>query len=877
MREFRRGRAPPLGGSMQRAVLDRLLVIPSLPPRHVSRPRLLSGLDAAVCRPVTLVAAGPGSGKSVLLSEWAARRRPVPAWISLDRADNSPPRFWAMVAAAFAAAHIPGAVAPVPIVADAIADVLLPALEHTEEQPVVLVLDDAHLLTDRTILAGLDDCVRRWGHRLRLVIAARSDPLLPLHRYRLAGTLSELRAESLAMSDAECVQVLAGHGVTLPPHDLARLATRTEGWAAGIRLCAMNMEGTERASDFVAEFALDRGSVGEYLVEEVLDRQPANVKRLLIETSFLSEVNGSIAQAVTGLSDAGQNLRELSRANSFVLPLDDGLGSYRYHHLLGEILGFLLRHEPGDRRRECIRRAARWYGAHDDLERAVHFAVEGEDLDYAAHLVASGGLARILSERIDVPTSIAGVLVADLPEEPGLRTERILAGAALFALNGRPTCAQGWLDKLAELPVLAGSLAVTEQLVELLIARARHDASYAEIVVGRLTQLDARRHPELLTAIQVELAMTHFYDGGGERVEALLSEACEAARTSDTAALELDCLAQLAHVNAFWGRFPISRRFERVAKLLIKRNPDLEVPAALLYAAAARYLSAAHFASADDAITRCGIAHTNERDHDLRGEIVLLEAMQLSVAGRLTAARDRAAMMSPDTSGLIGDYRTFVLATVEVALGHPERAETILTDHQAQAVPDLLSVASARTLLALGLLDEAAQALHPIVGSSASAVNRPILIDALLADAEIARYRKDDETSTIKTLLRAIDLATDDFVVPFLRTTPTLADLRARNRTLLEGWPASEDIVSAELSGIDVADVAEVGMLADGITDRERAVLRWLATSMSTTEIADELCLSVNTVKTHIAAIYRKVGATRRRDAVERAREFELL
>ena len=219
---------------------------------------------------------------------------------------------------------------------------------------LALIIDDAHVLSHPDVLAGLNSIVRSRHPRLQIILAARSDPLLPLHRYRLAGQVFELRAADLAMTHAETHAVLAAHGVTLPQDAFDVLASRTEGWTAGVRLSAMRMEGTERPADFVADFAIDQGSIGEYLTYEVLDRLPEPERRMLVQTAFLDTVTGDLADAITGLTGSGQALARLARTNSFVIPLDAAHTRFRYHHLLTEILRYLLQRKDSTRVERCF-------------------------------------------------------------------------------------------------------------------------------------------------------------------------------------------------------------------------------------------------------------------------------------------------------------------------------------------------------------------------------------------------------------------------------------------------------------------------------------------------------------------------------------------
>jgi LuxR family maltose regulon positive regulatory protein len=321
---------------------DSRLILPQLPPRHVSRPRLLAMLDDAAGSPLTLLAAGPGAGKTVLLTEWSRRSDARTVWLNLAAADAEPRRFWRLLISALRGCDgdergLPDAMPP-----GAAIDLVRSMFSTESAARPVIVIDDADVLTHPEILAGLDSLICSGQPGLRLVMAADSDPLMPLHRYRFDGLMRELRAADLAMTTAEIREVLALHGVTLGERDLGLLAARTEGWAAGVRLSAMRMEGAEYPADFVSRLARYQGSISEYLVDEVLRRQPEAQRRLLIETSFLDEVTGPVADRVTGMTGCGEMLADLARENSFVIPLDEAQTRFRYHQLFAEVLRYLV-------------------------------------------------------------------------------------------------------------------------------------------------------------------------------------------------------------------------------------------------------------------------------------------------------------------------------------------------------------------------------------------------------------------------------------------------------------------------------------------------------------------------------------------------------
>ncbi len=372
------------------SILRSKITVPGLPEWAVPRPRLDRLIAAGVHGPLTALMGPPGIGKTLAMASWAAANQglcPV-AWVTLDEFDNRPRVLWSYVVAALRRAGV-----PVPPTSWAAACV--DSLDHeflvrlasalaTAEQPVILVLDDLHLLTERTALQGLTYLMRNAQQGLRVMVASRIDPLLPLHRFRLAGELTEIRADKLAFSVPESGLLMAQHDVTLPPDSLECLTTRAEGWAAGLRLAAISMDGHPDPEQFVKEFVAEDSPVVGYLVEEVLNAQPPAIRDLLLRTSILDSFDTAIANELSG-SAAGLDLSDLVRANAFVLPT--GSGWYRYHSLFADVLRLKLRHEQPGLVPELHRRAAGWYRRHGSLTQAVRHAAAAGDWPLAAQIV----------------------------------------------------------------------------------------------------------------------------------------------------------------------------------------------------------------------------------------------------------------------------------------------------------------------------------------------------------------------------------------------------------------------------------------------------------------------------------------------------------
>ena len=334
-----RGRRAAASGS--EPILAAKITTPDVPHWAVERPRVtkLIAEGTSLC-PLTVVTGPPGGGKTMALALWAAAEQGPVAWVCLDQFDNQPSVFWSYVAAALRRADvaIPKALHVVPH-GRPDANGFLPHLTAAlaaQDPPVTLVLDDLHVLTEPSVLKGLEFLLRNAGLGLHLVVASRMDPLLPLHRYRLAGQLAEIRASDLAFSFTEADLLLAQHGSTLTA-DLARsLTQRTEGWAAGLRLAAISLDSHPNPGQFVKELIAEDSALIGYLVEEVLDVQPPEVREVLLTTSILEHLNADAVVELTGDDRAAGILTALVHTNAFVQPI--GSGWYRYHGMFAEML-----------------------------------------------------------------------------------------------------------------------------------------------------------------------------------------------------------------------------------------------------------------------------------------------------------------------------------------------------------------------------------------------------------------------------------------------------------------------------------------------------------------------------------------------------------
>src|SRR3712207_2120202 len=446
---------------MSTPILATRLYAPPPQPKVVLRPRLTERLNEGLHRRLTLISAPAGFSKTTLLGEWLASCELPAAWLSLDGGDNDPTRFLAYLVAALRtiAPNIGEGVSgmlrsPQPPPTESILTALLNEL-NTVPDDFVLILDDYHVIDARPVDDALTFLLEHLPPQLHLVISSREDPHLPLARLRARGQLTELRAADLRFTASEAAEFLKGvMGLSVSAEEIAALETRTEGWIAGLQLAALSMQGREDVPGFIRAFAGDNRYVLDYLVDEVLQRQPERIRSFLLQTSILDRLSGPLCDAITGQDDGRAMLEALERGNFFVVPLDDKRHWYRYHHLFAEVLYAHLLQERPDQVPTLHRRASEWYEHNGSAADAIRHALAAEDFERAADLVE---LAVPAMRRSRQEATLLGWLKA-LPDElfhvrPVLSVHyagTLLQSGQLEGVEERLRDAERWLDKTAD-------------------------------------------------------------------------------------------------------------------------------------------------------------------------------------------------------------------------------------------------------------------------------------------------------------------------------------------------------------------------------------------------------------------------------------------
>jgi LuxR family maltose regulon positive regulatory protein len=867
------------------AVPHAKLTPPRLRHRTVRRERLLEWLDSAVasCR-LTVVSGPPGAGKTTLLASWVATGR-APArlgWVSLDAHDDSPSTFWSAVAASFAqcpalaggrldAAHAPRETPT--LLAEALPE---------DDDPTVLILDDLQDVRDPAVLEGLRTLLRSSPPSLRVVISTRHDPPLQLPRLRVAGQLAETRAAALAFTAEEARELMIGHGLTLPLSEIETLVQRTEGWAGALALAAIALQGSSEPALQIGRIAGDDRAVADYLASEMLDELPADARDLLIRTAIVDRISGPLADAITGFSNGAEALEELERRNCFVVALDRKRHWYRYHCLLLELLRSRLSGLSRAERRELDGRAAAWLSENGSGAEAIEHAIRAEHWELACELISAHWLDAFLSGR----SAALRPLLDGLPSAFAERDAGVaLALSAVHLDVGDHSEADRYLE-LGRGLAYDGTFAEQIAIVRLLRARSRGDLETAlqiaaDLVAARPGPVVAEEQVDEPPAlVQLLIGGTEVWADRRPAAAHRLRNAVAQSRYGDLEYLSLGALGYLAVIEVVDGRLGSGSELAREALALAEQHGWLDSPhvaSAMLALGWAQLLVCDPAASAtlDGALSA---AHRSS-DAPLQQAIAAIRALasldnEGARRGLDILATARSASGRRTWPPLVDRLLRSIEIRLLLALGEDRQVVDRLgrMPHSARA-----AVLRARYALAHADPATALAQLAPFVAQESPDSDVTARVEALVLDA-VARHRQLDKSGAAASLERALDLAdADRSIWAFLQAGPSLRTLltfQLRNGTAHRGLV---EALLARVEQLEASGGSSAEPLMEQLSPRERALLSYLETMLSTEEIASELFVSANTVKSHTKSIYRKLGVTRRRQAVVRARALRLL
>jgi LuxR family maltose regulon positive regulatory protein len=856
---------------------------------------LFERLSATPAGGVIVVAGPPGSGKTVLVGSWleAAGLRDRAAWVSIDRGERDGQRFWLSVIDALAGAvggDVPVArVSPAPVLrGELIVERLLADLESLE-RPAVLVIDDQHELESADALMSLELLLARLPAQARVVLVTRADPALGLHRLRLAGALTELRATALRFSREETRELLDQAGIVLANGDLAVLHDRTEGWAAGLRLAAISLAEHPDPERFVREFSGSERTVAGYLLAEVLERQPPEVRDLLLRTAVLERVSGALADFLTGGSGSERMLQELEDANAFVTALDVGRSWFRYHHLFADLLRLELRRLHPTLIEPLHRAAAQWLEDHGDVVEAVRHAQAAEDWPHAARLLADNCLGLILDGRAATVRGLlaafpSGVLEA-YPElavafaKSRLHDGRLDESAAYLAAAERLATAPEERRQRLGLPLAEARLA---------LARRRGDlGTVLEATQCLKAALQAQPPGEapdndLRAAAQMNLGIAELWSLRLDDARRHLEQALSLARRIERPYLAIGCLAHLGFAAPLRG-VPASEALELSALAIsIAEAHGWGADPVVAAAHAVSGLELVWLGRFGDAEERLDRAHRALRpDGEPGTELIVHHARGLvrSAQGRLPdalaafrAAQRMQALLASEHP-LTNELRNRIVQT-QVRMGETAAARAALArmDVEERARADI-RIATATTYLAQGDPQAAVELLKPVLEGTAPVLHATwAAIEASLLDAA-ARERLGDRRAAEASIERALRLAEPEGIMLPFALAP-VRELLGRQRGYRTAHATLLTTILDALAG--ASPRRHTPPLREPLSDAELRVVRYLSSNLTATEIAHELCVSPNTVRTHLRHIYAKLDAHSRSEAVTRARQIGL-
>jgi LuxR family transcriptional regulator, maltose regulon positive regulatory protein len=888
---------PPTPGRRAQDPLGTLLVARTTSPqpssRTLTRPRLLVALDEASRRPVTLVTGGPGTGKTQLLVDWVRsqpRSQPV-AWVALGEDCNDPHRFWSLVLAAFQ--RVDGAsdelrsMRPPADVDQIFVEQVVWALGGLESR-VTIVLEDVHEVRSRAALEGLEHLIRSVPENLHVVLVARSDPPLAVHRLRVAGELGEIRQAALAFTRDEAAQLFAQHDLQLTDVELDQVLARTEGWAAGLRLAAMSLEGHDGAEEralAVSAFAGDTRAVADYLMTEVLERQPDHVREFLLLTSVVERIDARLADALVGGGRGAEALDTLERSGALLVSLDGRRGWYRYHRLFLEMCRHRLAVERPGVVADLHARAARWFSAHDEPLEALTHALESGDEDLFAWIAVSqagalvfghdGRAARALLRQARDDSDNASLwfacarALAYLDEGDHVELERRLTFAeslltgldpqvprvpALVLALIRAATSRGAYDVQAASRHSAQALLLAQGLSATEVPALPRYVAFAHVLQGK----------SLIWSGQLAAAEMHLRQGRD-----LVTPALGVRQVDETTVL---AGAYLSLVLAMKGELEAAR-VEASASLSVAADAgwadDIQSTSAHLSLALV-YLQRSELAACELALDQAALVLDRKPDLLLGVSRSLAEVRLLALSGQEAAAAKALAAAREVVAGLPGvdllsGWLSMVEAETALAAGRYVEVLELVDDAAGLGrVSDQGRVLSGRALLALGRTREALDVVAPVARDADSAL---VSVGAWLVIAEGEQELRRD-AAAMASLDKALDRAAPEQLLrPFRESLTALRPLLER---YLAGFGPHSALVESILGLEDQGSAVPV----ESLTDRELAVLQLLPTMMSNSEIAAELFVSVNTVKAHLKSLYRKLGVASRRDAVIQGRRL---
>jgi LuxR family maltose regulon positive regulatory protein len=852
---------------------------PILPATLVARPVLHGLLAAGASQRLTVVVGSAGAGKSVLLADWAAARSPgTTSWLSCDRADADPVRFWAGFAEA------PRAIEP-EFGADAAdllamdgrmsADITASIVNDIARLPAgsAIIVDDFHYAS--AAAKDMTEVVERWpAQTVQLVLSGRFDPALRQHRLRMSGELCEIRDRDLCLSVAESRHLLANFDVRIGDADLALLHQRSEGWAAALQMAALSLRATRDPAQVAQALEVPNGTIAAYFISEVLEQQPPEVAQFMLDTSILGTLAADICAAVTGGRGAAEMLRHIDAAHLFLVALDDGRATFRYHHLVRQVLRAELRARDRDREQRLQLRAAEWYESAGEARRAARHFIAAHQADRALGLLQDKVVPDFVADPVMPGPLDLGVIS---PSQLAAAPDQLLAVAADLLLWGDTTRGGQYLDVLEQTrpaqadPKLAArftAIRAFQHAVTGNVHKAVEEALAARAIQERAPIADEWN-------LAVPMLLMDVYN---------CLEDFPAVEREAIAALEVPTFSEVVRQVVVPGA-------RALAWFEAGRLAEATEAAEAADAQARRLGFSEHFFAVDHLRVLAGLA-LEQRDLDAAERLIervlaiieqrrpLLEFLALLDRSAIWAARGQVR----DALTTVAAARSVLDTSPPVLLARADETEALIR----LAAGDLCSPAElagrlpagrrgmllAKVALAAGDHVTAQHHLQP-AAEGALTPREDLVRQTLLAAVAIER----DDPATVGIVSGVLHAARNRrFLNTIVTSAPQVASYVIMHAARMQRDPFTERMTDAALEvHAALQPVFQAGHgLAEPLTAAEQRILELLPTS-TYLEIAATLYISRNTVKTHLRSIYQKLGVGSRSEAIERAIDLRLL
>lgn len=887
----------------QRLLLPDKLRVPHARSDAVARGRLIRLLNDALDRPLTVICAPAGYGKTTLLADWVKQSDLSVAWVSLDEDDDQPARFWAYVLAALqpVSAELADTWLTLLPPGDDVPDGFLVALLNelrAVDGDFVLILDDYHTIKSEVIHGGLARLIEHAPPQLHVVLATRATPFLPIARLAARDQLTELGGGDLSFTSDETEAFFRQVGLSaLSGTDVSLLWSKTEGWAAGLRLAALSMLNRNDSSAFAAKLSGSNRRIADYLVDEVLVRQPPRVRDFMLKTAMLGRLCGPLCNAVLGrtLGYSQSILEHLERTNAFIISLDDERCWYRYHHLFGGLLRTRLHQAHPDLVAVLAHRASVWHEQNGSYDEAIKMALAGNDVERVAELIQAnrstmleqGDHASLLGWLGELPPKLVRSRPSlSLAKAWALVPSRRLAEAedCLADVEAAIAPARGKDDNSARVRVMRGEIPA----VRAMMAMAEYDAPRLITACEQALETLPDNRESLRVFISLHLGVAHKLTGDFDAARQELVKVTRH-RSSSTMLRYLGHY-YLACIPQRQGHIREAEAILKSALEQVRSDTGGELPIAGL----------AHVALASLAYER---NHLDAAERHLETALPLIERFWIEgpareayiTLGRIELARgqrDKAMAHFMKSSEALRVYVPDPFMTqpptptlrLWIEMGYIENAMQIIEAVGRSQVADGLlghqlaekAHASAHLLIAHGRYDEALHLLEPVLAAfEQRGVGRQVI--EVLVLRSIAMASLGDDADALMPLVRALLLARrEGFIRTFVDEGPPMLRLLEMARVrrvcpeyvdqLIAAFPESDSALTPQ-------DRSSLGPL----TAREIEILRFAAGGLSAQKTAEKLVISIHTVREHQKHIYGKLDVHTRLQAVQRGIELNLL